>query len=124
LLVVAAVAVVRAGPRRWLVPTVVGSALAGVFVMNVVNPEAVVVRHNVAFAVRTGKLDAVYLAMLSDDATPALVHAARTAPEPVASLLRRQVCRPGFRRHDAGSGLGANLADRRSQRASDALCDG
>ena len=123
-LVVAGVACVRGGRRPWLVPAVAGSAFVGVFAMNVVNPEAVVVRHDVALAARGGRFDPVYLAMLSDDATPALVHGTRTAPPAIARALRRQLCAPGFRRHDARPGLAANLADHRSQRLNDELCDG
>ena len=123
MLVVAGVACLRDGRRRWLVPAVAGSALVGVFAMNVVNPEAVVVRDDVALAALGGRFDPVYLAMLSDDSTPALVHAARTAPPAVASALRRQLCAPGSRRHDARPGLAANLVDHRSQRLNDELCD-
>ncbi len=62
-----------ASPREWLAPTVVALALLGVFAMNVVNPEALVAKTNLARAEQTGRLDASYLHGLSTDAVPALV---------------------------------------------------
>ena len=44
----------------------------------VANPEAIVVRHNVAFAQETGRFDPAYLSGLSDDAVPTLVAALPT----------------------------------------------
>jgi hypothetical protein len=60
-------------PRNW-VPTVsVMLGLALLLGLNVANPEAVVVRHNVAHAKATGRFDPGYFSHLSDDAVPTLV---------------------------------------------------
>lgn len=70
------------GRRAWLPPAAVAAGLVALLALNVANPEALVVRHNVAFAERTGRFDPDYLAELSDDAVPALVDALpRLAPE-------------------------------------------
>ncbi len=122
--VLAGAACARLGSRPWLVPAVTASAVAGLLVMNALNPEAVVVRHNVAFAERTGRFDARYLVSLSDDAVPALVHATQTASPVVAGPLRQALCAPGSRHHDDGHGLAWNRADHRSMAALARLCDG
>ncbi|HSH60693.1 MAG TPA: DUF4173 domain-containing protein, partial [Acidimicrobiales bacterium] len=59
--------------RSWLVPAAVALGLVGLLGLNVVNPEAVVVRHNVAHAERKGGFDADYATRLSTDAIPTLV---------------------------------------------------
>ncbi|MDP9401901.1 MAG: DUF4173 domain-containing protein [Actinomycetota bacterium] len=65
------------GRRRSLLSLAGGVGLALLLLLNVVNPEAVVVRHNLAALERTGRFDAGYLAQLSDDAVPALVEGLR-----------------------------------------------
>lgn len=122
-LLLAAVSVVWPSRRAWLVPTVLGAALAGVLAMNVVDPESVVVRHDVARAERTGSLDVAYLVGLSDDAVPALVHAAEHGSPTVRAALTGALCDPARRHHDRGRGLAANRADRRSTAALARLCD-
>ncbi len=59
--------------RRWLVGATSVSAMAVLLVLNVVNPEALVVALNIDRAQATHKIDAQYLATLSNDATPALL---------------------------------------------------
>ncbi|MDQ3679508.1 MAG: DUF4173 domain-containing protein [Actinomycetota bacterium] len=61
--------------RSWFVPAAATLGLAGVLTLNAVNPEALVVRHNVTHAERTGRFDADYAARLSADAVPALTAA-------------------------------------------------
>ncbi|MDQ1402666.1 MAG: hypothetical protein QOG03_982 [Actinomycetota bacterium] len=69
-------------PRNW-VPTVsVMVGLALLLGLNVANPEAVVVRHNIAHAKATGRFDPGYFDQLSDDAIPTLVHAITGATDP------------------------------------------
>ncbi len=81
--------------RTWLPSAAVAVGLIALFGLNLVNPEAVVVRHNVAFAERTGRFDPDYLAELSDDAVPALVDALpRLDPEARRTVLDR-VCSMG-----------------------------
>jgi len=59
--------------RRWLVGATSVSAMAVLLVLNVINPEAIVVSLNVDRAQATHRIDAQYLATLSNDATPALL---------------------------------------------------
>ncbi len=59
--------------RNWLGAAVCGLALLWLAAVNVVNPEAVAVRRNIAHAERTGTLDLDYLTDLRADATPELV---------------------------------------------------
>lgn len=61
--------------RSWLVPGAAAVGLAGLLVVNAANPEAMVVRHNMAHFERTGRFDAGYAVGLSDDAVPALAEA-------------------------------------------------
>jgi len=59
--------------RRWLVGATLTSAAVVLMLLNVANPEAVVVSLNVDHANRTHKIDAEYLGQLSNDAIPALL---------------------------------------------------
>ena len=58
--------------QRWFVGAAGLTALLLLLALNVINPEAVVVRLNADRAVATHKIDAQYLRELSSDATPAL----------------------------------------------------
>ena len=73
--------------RRWFIGATISTALAVLFGMNLINPEAVVVSLNTSHAQTAHKIDADYLSQLSSDATPALL-ASRTSIEPA---LRGQV---------------------------------
>jgi hypothetical protein len=59
-------------PRNWVPTVAVMLGLALLLGLNVANPEAVVVRHNVAHAKATGRFDPAYFSHLSDDAVPTL----------------------------------------------------
>jgi hypothetical protein len=59
--------------RRWFVGAVSVSAMAVLLALNVLNPEAIVVSLNINRAQTTHKIDAQYLASLSNDATPTLI---------------------------------------------------
>jgi hypothetical protein len=59
--------------RAWLLPAAAAAGLVILLGLNVINPEAMVVRHNVAHAERTGRFDPAYLADLSSDAVPTLL---------------------------------------------------
>ena len=81
--------------RAWLPSAAVAAGLVALLALNVANPEAMVVRHNVAFAERSGRFDPDYLTDLSDDAVPALVDALpRLDPEARRVVLDR-VCQMG-----------------------------
>ena len=86
----------RPAGRAWLpAGAAVAAGLLALFALNLANPEAVVVRHNVAFAERSGRFDPDYLTELSDDAVPALVKALpRLDPEARRVVLDR-VCQMG-----------------------------
>ena len=85
-------------PRRWVLAGALGVAATFVLFADVANPEAFVVRHDVARAEQGVPLDPAYLRSLSDDAGPALVHAAATSGnqavredlEPVAGCTDRR----------------------------------
>jgi hypothetical protein len=61
------------GERAWVLGGAASAALVLVVAANLLDPEAFVVRHNVARAEDGAELDLPYLAGLSDDAVPALV---------------------------------------------------
>jgi hypothetical protein len=80
--------------RAWLPSAVVGIGLAGLLALNLFNPEAAVVRHNVSNAGRIDRFDAAYLASLSDDAVPTLVAAIPELPPDARSLVLDSLCSP------------------------------
>lgn len=63
------------------------AAFGLVVVANLVNPEGLVVTHNVERALQGAKVDTAYLAELSDDAVPATVAAMERTADP--DLRRR-----------------------------------
>jgi hypothetical protein len=67
----------------WLPRAIVGSALATLLGLAVVNPESYVAGHNVTRYADTGTIDAGYLATLSADAVPDLAR----LPDPVRSCV-------------------------------------
>ncbi len=108
--------------RTWLPSTAVAAGLVALFALNVVNPEAVVVRHNVAFAERSGRFDPVYLTDLSDDAVPALVDALpRLDPEARRMVLAR-VCTMGSAGQPARSWWSFNGARDAAVEARNQVC--
>jgi hypothetical protein len=72
LVLVGVAALWLAGRTAWTAPAVVGSGAAVLMVLAMVSPDQLVARWNVERYLRTGQLDALYLARLSDDAVPAL----------------------------------------------------
>jgi hypothetical protein len=107
------------GSRNWLVGAAATTAFALLMVANVANPEAFVVRHNVARAEHGHAFDPGYLDRLSDDAVPAFVD--RIDHSPSASVRRALrdafTCRP--RRIGAAA---LNVAALRADRARRQLC--
>lgn len=107
--------------RRWIFATIAASAAVLVLVLNVMDPESVVVRHNVERAAVTGRFDTAYLGELSDDAVPALVDALPKLTEADRAIVVRRLCvSPRNDRRStepARSGPGVNVA---AQRAADA----
>lgn len=108
--------------RAWLVPAAGAAGLVLLAVLNVANPEALVVEHNVAHARITGRFDAAYVTALSDDAIPALVQAL-PALDPVAAVeVRHRLCWPTQRRHP--DLWGANASARAAEQARRQVCGG
>jgi len=84
--------IVRSRDRAWFPAAAVAAGLAAVLVLNVANPEAVVVRRNVALARQTGKFDTSYLTWLSDDAVPELARTLPRLPAPVQAGVVAEIC--------------------------------
>ncbi len=78
--------------RRWFVGATAVSAFGLLLILNIVNPEALVVALNADHANATGKLDAGYLAQLSSDATPAVLAAAPAMDPALGRPLLDQAC--------------------------------
>jgi hypothetical protein len=70
--------------RMWLVGATSVSAMAVLLALNFINPEAVVVSLNLDRAQATHKIDAQYLATLSNDATPTLLASGSPDVRPIA----------------------------------------
>jgi len=104
-----------AAERAWFAAAAVVAGLAMLLGLNIVNPEAMVVRHNVDRATQTEKVDPGYLAELSDDAVPDLVRALPRLPEPARTEVLESICAG---REPAFDGWAAANASRR--RAMDA----
>jgi len=81
-----------AAERAWFPAAATVAGLGMLLGLNIVNPEAMVVRHNVDRAAKTQNVDPGYLAELSDDAVPELVRALPRLPEPARSEVLAAVC--------------------------------
>jgi hypothetical protein len=92
---------VTAPRRRWLAAAIGASALACLAVMNVMNPEQVVVEHNLARASDGDDVDIQYLVGLSDDAVPALLASLDDLPAIEQQKTIDLLCRVEL--HRAGS---------------------
>jgi hypothetical protein len=104
-----------AGVRRehdWLAGAVATLAVLTLVGFNAVNPEAVVVRHNVARSTSEVPFDAGYLTRLSDDAVPALAAALDDLAPQVAAQTVEAICRDGS---DPGTGLAWNQSTAKAQ---------
>ncbi len=99
-------------PRAWLLPAAAGAVLVLLLSLNVANPEAVVVRRNLARAATGATLDGAYLARLSDDAVPALVEGIARLPAGARAELAGLVCAEARARRDGPGGLWAFNAAR------------
>jgi hypothetical protein len=84
--------IVRTRDRAWFPAAAAAAGLAAVLALNIVNPEAVVVRRNVALAQQTGRFDTTYLQWLSDDAVPELVRTLPRLPAPLQDSIVAELC--------------------------------
>jgi hypothetical protein len=76
----------------WFPAAAVAAGLAALLALNIVNPEAVVVRRNVALAEGTGRFDPAYVSWLSDDAVPEMVRSLGRLPATVQDNLLSDIC--------------------------------
>lgn len=83
------------GARSWLLGGLLVWALAIVVFANAADPEAFIVRHNVARAAAGATLDPNYLRALSDDAVPAIARAVEQARAGVEVGMLREALRCG-----------------------------
>jgi hypothetical protein len=81
----------RPRARHGLLPAAVGLGLAMLLALNLVNPEAQLVKRNAARA----EVDLAYLATLSDDAVPALAKVLPRLPEPARTAALERLCSSG-----------------------------
>jgi hypothetical protein len=119
-LVLAGLTLARPATSAWLPAAAAGAGLVLLIVLNVVNPEAVVVGHNVDRAARTQKVDPGYLAQLSDDAVPELVRGLPRLPEPARTEVLAAVC--ADRQRPVEGWWGANASRRRAMDARRQVC--
>lgn len=106
--------------RRWFAGTCVGIGLTVVLALNVADPEARIVRFDVAELVR---YDEAYLVgELSDDAIPALVSALDDLPADRADSLASRLCARSAGRRDI-DGLDWNRSRAAARDALAELCD-
>jgi two-component system, OmpR family, sensor histidine kinase BaeS len=120
-----AVAAVRIGAREWVGAAVFATALVGVLAMNVVNPEAIVARHNMTRALRLGTLDTRYLDQFSPDgllevATQLPRFTGTDANSAMHAELLGVLCSHNLSSSDGG--LSYNRAHRSARRALAELC--
>lgn len=117
----AAVAGVGAG-RRWLLPFASATGIVTLLVLNLANPEALVVDYNVARWQRTDRVDLHYLTTgLSDDAVPTLLGAVERLDPPRAARLHAAVC-AAFAPDPADRPLAFNVAQFRANVALETSC--
>lgn len=109
-----------AADRAWLAGAALVAGLALLFGLNVVNPEAIVVRHNVDRATREQPVDPAYLAELSDDAVPAMVDALPRLPEAERAAVLAAACADGDWPFDGWAA--ANGSRRRAMDARRQVC--
>ena len=110
-----------AAHRRWFWTAAGIAGLAVLIVMNVVNPEALVVHRNVGRAVSTQKFDAKELNSLTDDAVPPLAAALDRLPAQARADTLAWLCGPS---HGSHSVLSYNLSKRSAETARSRVCSG
>lgn len=101
-------------PGRWFPGAAAVAGLVLLLALNIVNPEALVVRLNVTQSNANHLLDPDYLAGLSDDAVPDLFNALARVDPRQQSVLRRQLCQ---RQERDGGWAGYNLSQQAARQA-------
>ena len=87
---------------EWFALGLLAAAVGFLGTLNVINPDAFIVRQNVARYLETGDLDVVYLNTLSDDAVPALLPAL-AAVQGDEELLPNPACGRAVEMPDGGA---------------------
>jgi hypothetical protein len=112
-----------AGVRRtrpWLTSASIAAGFATLLALNIVNPEAIVVRHNIGHAERTGRFDPAYVAELSDDAVPTILALLPRLDPGSQAQVMAAVCPSGGR---AFTGAAAyNVSHDRAAKSRRAIC--
>jgi Domain of unknown function (DUF4153) len=89
------------GRRQWFPAAMVLTGIAGLLALNVVSPETMVARYNLAATQQTQRFDPDYLVTLSADAIPALAEALPAmAPDAYPTVHDRVCGGPDFRAPD------------------------
>jgi hypothetical protein len=104
----------------WFVPAALAAGLATLLALNVVNPEALVARHNLTRDDPVVDLDARYFLDLSDDALPTIVSLLPGLDPDVRAEVRAQLGCGAF--DDVEGWPGWNLGDQRARDARGELC--
>jgi hypothetical protein len=104
--------------RSWLLPSVTGAALVIALILNLADPEAAVVRHNVERGAAGHDVDPEYLTRLSDDAVPTLVDALPLLSPIARAGALAQICTGTHSR----SGLSWNRSTSRASAARERVC--
>lgn len=78
--------------REWFLGVAASTGLVALFVFNLANPEAFIVRHNFERLERTGEVDTEYLSALSDDAIPIVVDHFNELDTDAQALYRQRIC--------------------------------
>lgn len=95
--------------RRWFTGAAVTTFLVTLLLLNVANPEALIVKLDTSRAETSRAVDSAYLASLSDDAVPTLAATQPQVPPDLAPEIRRAMCAAG--RHAPTGWVGWTLAE-------------
>lgn len=113
-----ALSATRWSTRNWLLFAIGCSALLMVVLLNAVNPDQVIVQHNIDRAADGAEFDVSYARTLSSDATPALVDALPLFVEFGQRTMSDELCA----RQRSGEPTGWNLSLWRAADATAELC--
>lgn len=119
-LVCSLVAVI-AGRAKWLTFAGIALAFAALVALNVMNADRFIAERNLARYRAIGKIDAVYLTRLSDDAVPLLIQALPSLPADARATLERDFACRKAALDEPRSWLAWNYGMEKAQSALDAV---
>ena len=108
----------RRSGRDWLPTAIACSAVMAVVILNLVDPDATVVQHNLARAQEGAPFDVDYARALSSDATPVLAGAVDSLTAVEGDSLRADLCPPP----SLDGPIGWNVSLWRAADATEQLC--